>query len=80
MIRKANAVWRGTGRSGNWELSTESGVLAKTPYSYRTSFENRVMSGFFYIGLGEQFERPDQRVGFVGRWWRQHNRSVFYCT
>jgi lipoyl-dependent peroxiredoxin len=40
MIRKAKAVWRGTARSGNGELSTESGVLAKTPYSYRTRFEN----------------------------------------
>jgi lipoyl-dependent peroxiredoxin len=40
VIRKAKAVWRGTGRSGNGELSTESGVLAKTPYSYRTRFEN----------------------------------------
>jgi osmotically inducible protein OsmC len=40
MIRRAKAVWRGAGRSGNGELSTESGVLAKTPYSYRTRFEN----------------------------------------
>lgn len=40
MIRKATAVWRGTGRAGNGNLSTESGVLAETPYSYRTRFEN----------------------------------------
>src|SRR5580704_11850196 len=40
MIRKAAAVWRGNGRSGNGELSTESGVLAKTPYSFKTRFEN----------------------------------------
>jgi lipoyl-dependent peroxiredoxin len=40
MIRKANAIWRGTGRAGNGELSTDSGVLAKTPYSFRTRFEN----------------------------------------
>ncbi len=40
MIRKANAVWRGTGRAGNGELSTASGVLAKTPYSFKTRFEN----------------------------------------
>jgi len=31
MIRKAKAVWRGTGRTGNGALSTESGVLADTP-------------------------------------------------
>src|SRR5438105_312764 len=40
MIRKAKAVWRGTGRAGNGNLSTDSGVLAETPYSYRTRFEN----------------------------------------
>jgi osmotically inducible protein OsmC len=40
MIRKANAIWRGTGRDGSGSLSTDSGVLAKTPYSYKTRFEN----------------------------------------
>src|SRR6185312_7261426 len=40
MIRKAKAVWRGTGRAGNGNLSTDSGVLAQTPYSFRTRFEN----------------------------------------
>lgn len=40
MIRRAKAVWRGTGRAGNGNLSTDSGVLAETPYSYKTRFEN----------------------------------------
>jgi osmotically inducible protein OsmC len=40
MIRKAKAVWRGAGRDGDGDLSTDSGVLAQTPYSYRTRFEN----------------------------------------
>ena len=40
MIRKAKAVWRGTGRAGNGNLSTDSGILAETPYSFRTRFEN----------------------------------------
>jgi osmotically inducible protein OsmC len=40
MIRKARAAWRGTGRDGDGDLSTDSGVLAETPYSYRTRFEN----------------------------------------
>jgi osmotically inducible protein OsmC len=40
MVRKATAVWRGTGREGNGDLSTDSGVLAKTPYSFKTRFEN----------------------------------------
>jgi lipoyl-dependent peroxiredoxin len=40
MIRKAKAVWRGTGRTGGGKLSTESGVLVETSYSFRTRFEN----------------------------------------
>ena len=34
MIRKAKAIWRGTGRAGTGHLSTDSGVLAETPYSF----------------------------------------------
>src|SRR5262249_30968497 len=40
MIRKAKAVWHGTGRAGSGKLTTDSGVLAETPYSFRTRFEN----------------------------------------
>ena len=40
MIRKAKAVWHGTGRAGNGNLSTDSSVLAQTPYSFKTRFEN----------------------------------------
>jgi osmotically inducible protein OsmC len=40
MIRKAKATWHGTGRDGGGTLSTESGVLVDTPYSFRTRFEN----------------------------------------
>jgi osmotically inducible protein OsmC len=40
MIRKAKAVWRGTGRDGSGDLSTDSQVLNGTPYSYRTRFES----------------------------------------
>ena len=39
MIRKAKAVWRGTGRDGGGDLTTESDVLHQTPYSYKTRFE-----------------------------------------
>jgi osmotically inducible protein OsmC len=42
VIRKANAVWHGTGRGGKGELSTDSGVLANTPYSFRTRFEGEI--------------------------------------
>ena len=40
MSRKAHAVWRGAGRDGNGDLTTDSGVLASTPYSFKTRFEN----------------------------------------
>ena len=40
MIRKARAIWRGNGRSGNGDLSSDSGVLSNTPYSFGTRFEN----------------------------------------
>jgi osmotically inducible protein OsmC len=40
MIRKAKALWRGTGKDGSGELTTDSGVLSATPYSYKTRFES----------------------------------------
>ena len=40
MIRKANAVWRGTGRDGAGDLTTASSVLNRTPYSFKTRFED----------------------------------------
>src|SRR3974377_64973 len=40
MIRKAKAVWRGTGRAGSGKLPPDSGVLAETPYSFKTRFES----------------------------------------
>jgi lipoyl-dependent peroxiredoxin len=39
MIRKATAVWRGTGRAGQGDLTTESEALSQTPYSFKTRFE-----------------------------------------
>jgi osmotically inducible protein OsmC len=41
MIRKGTARWRGAGRDGTGVLSTDSGVLDETPYSYRTRFEDQ---------------------------------------
>ena len=40
MIRKAKAVWSGTGRDGKGALTSDSGVLDRTPYSFKTRFEN----------------------------------------
>jgi osmotically inducible protein OsmC len=39
MKRKATAEWRGGLKDGKGEISTESGVLAKTQYSFGTRFE-----------------------------------------
>lgn len=38
MIRNATAVWNGSGKEGNGQLSTQSGVLQDTQYSYNTRF------------------------------------------
>ncbi len=38
MVRHATAVWNGTGKEGNGHLSTQSGVLDKTQYSFNTRF------------------------------------------
>ena len=68
MIRKAKAIWRGTGRAGKGELSSDSGVLAATPYSFKTRFENErgtnpeeliaaAHAGCFTMALAFQLER-----------------------
>jgi osmotically inducible protein OsmC len=38
MIRKSTASWKGSGRNGKGTLSTQSGVLSKTPFGYSTRF------------------------------------------
>ncbi|HEX2509082.1 MAG TPA: OsmC family protein [Microvirga sp.] len=40
MIRKARAVWQGTGKDGKGHLTSDSGVLSSTPYSFKTRFES----------------------------------------
>ena len=42
MKRKATAVWNGTGKEGNGHLSTQSGVLSKTQYSFNTRFADGI--------------------------------------
>jgi len=39
MQRKAGAVWKGGLKDGQGTLTTESGVLRATPYSFSTRFE-----------------------------------------
>lgn len=40
MIRKASAVWKGSLKDGKGTISSDSGVLSNTPYSFSTRFEN----------------------------------------
>jgi len=40
MIRKASAVWKGSLKEGKGTISTDSGVLSTTPYSFATRFED----------------------------------------
>ncbi len=39
MKRDATAVWHGTGKDGNGVLTTQSGTLKETQYSYKSRFE-----------------------------------------
>jgi osmotically inducible protein OsmC len=40
MKRNASAVWQGGLKDGKGAISTDSGVLADTPYSFSTRFED----------------------------------------
>ena len=40
MKRNASAVWKGDLKSGKGTISTESGVLSDTQYSFKTRFED----------------------------------------
>src|SRR5579862_644839 len=40
MQRTATAIWKGALKDGKGSISTQSGVLAETPYSFGTRFEN----------------------------------------
>lgn len=40
MKRKATAVWQGDLKAGKGKITTDSGVLSNTQYSFSTRFEN----------------------------------------
>jgi osmotically inducible protein OsmC len=40
MKRTADAIWRGSMREGEGSISTQSGVLKDSPYSFHTRFED----------------------------------------
>jgi osmotically inducible protein OsmC len=39
MKRHATAVWSGSGKEGNGTVTTQSGILSNTQYSYKSRFE-----------------------------------------
>ena len=42
MKRNATAVWNGTGKEGNGTMSTQSGVMNNSQYSFKTRFEDGI--------------------------------------
>jgi osmotically inducible protein OsmC len=42
MKRTSTAIWLGSGKEGKGELSSQSTVLNKTPYSFKSRFEDGV--------------------------------------
>jgi osmotically inducible protein OsmC len=51
MKRSASAVWTGDLRNGKGTISTESGVLSHSPYSFKTRFE------------GDKGTNPEELIG-----------------
>ena len=73
MKRKGSAVWRGGLRDGQGAVSTESGVLSDTQYSFSTRFENgagtnpeeliaAAHAGCFSMALSKQLEDAGVRA------------------
>ena len=70
MKRKASAVWNGGLKGGNGKMSSDSGVLSDTQYSFSTRFENgtgtnpeeliaAAHAGCFSMALSADLERAD---------------------
>ena len=70
MKRKASAVWNGGLRGGNGTMSSGSGVLSETQYSFSTRFENGIgtnpeeliaaaHAGCFSMALSAELEKAE---------------------
>ena len=70
MKRKASAVWQGGLRGGQGTMTTDSGVLADTQYSFSTRFENGIgtnpeeliaaaHAGCFSMALSAELEKAE---------------------
>lgn len=42
MKRTANVIWNGSGKEGRGQVTTQSTTLNKTPYSYKSRFEEGI--------------------------------------
>lgn len=40
IVRKVNAIWNGSGKDGEGHLSSKNNFFDKTPYSFKSRFEN----------------------------------------
>jgi len=73
MQRKANAVWQGGLKDGKGSISTDSGVLKQTQYSFSTRFENGIgtnpeellaaaHAGCFAMALSNELGKADMKA------------------
>jgi osmotically inducible protein OsmC len=76
MKRKASAVWQGGLKDGKGKISTDSGVLAGTQYSFSTRFEDGIgtnpeeliaaaHAGCFSMALSGQMGNAGLTVGEI---------------
>jgi len=65
MIRKARAQWRGTGRDGDGDLTTDSAVLSETPYSFKTRFENERGTSSSWPATRRRGSTPKPRSAWI---------------
>ena len=61
MVRKA--VWRGTGKDGSGHITSDSGVLSSTPYSFKTRFDNEKGTNPGCVILGRSGARRQREQG-----------------
>ena len=84
MKRKGSAVWRGGLKDGKGTVSTDSGVLSNTQYSFSTRFEDgkgtnpeeliaAAHAGCFSMALSAQLGTPASRPSRFRRRRRSHS-------
>jgi osmotically inducible protein OsmC len=80
MQRKASAVWQGGLKDGKGTISTDSGVLKQTQYSFSTRFENGVgtnpeeLLAAAHAGVSPWRSAQLGNAGLTARNWRRRRR------